>query len=212
MKDATFSTYVKKPQGFFKTILPSISEELNQLLIRIFCLDPAHRISLPELRLRIACMASFTEDPITCTRFIPTKPVKTVQQQKQQKQSDTTGMAYSDSLLSTLHDYLDGFDVEDEPKLSVTINTTMTTHCPPPTSRLPPTPPCLLVSSCSPSTSPCSSVSSLSSVEYYPRTLVDPTTDAKAQHQEDIAVHADASLLTFGRYTSPSARFYPTSS
>ncbi|KAI9492153.1 kinase-like domain-containing protein, partial [Zychaea mexicana] len=60
MKDPTFSTYVKKPRGFFKSILPSISDELNELLSRIFCLDPARRISLPELHLRVARMRSFT--------------------------------------------------------------------------------------------------------------------------------------------------------
>ncbi|KAI7882529.1 Pkinase-domain-containing protein, partial [Lichtheimia hyalospora FSU 10163] len=60
MKDQAFASYVKKPQTFFKRILPCISDELNDLLLRIFCLDPARRISLPELRLRIQFIRSFT--------------------------------------------------------------------------------------------------------------------------------------------------------
>ncbi|ORX55597.1 Pkinase-domain-containing protein, partial [Hesseltinella vesiculosa] len=53
LDDSTFAAYVEQPKGFFTTILPSISDELDNILQRIFCLDPAHRISIPELKWRI---------------------------------------------------------------------------------------------------------------------------------------------------------------
>ncbi|KAI9304454.1 kinase-like domain-containing protein [Cunninghamella echinulata] len=60
MQDATFAAYVQKPKHFFKRILPGISDELDRILSRIFCLDPALRISLPELRILIQKCHSFT--------------------------------------------------------------------------------------------------------------------------------------------------------
>ncbi|KAI9259467.1 kinase-like domain-containing protein, partial [Phascolomyces articulosus] len=60
VNDPAFAAYVRKPSQFFKGILPCISTELNSILERIFCLDPALRISLPELRLRILQCKSFT--------------------------------------------------------------------------------------------------------------------------------------------------------
>ena len=60
MNDPAFAAYVRNPSQFFKGILPCISTELNSILERIFCLDPALRISLPELRLRILQCKSFT--------------------------------------------------------------------------------------------------------------------------------------------------------
>ncbi|KAG2219672.1 hypothetical protein INT45_011856 [Circinella minor] len=60
MNDPSFAAYVRNPSQFFKEILPCISTELNSILKRIFCLDPALRISLPELRLRILQCKSFT--------------------------------------------------------------------------------------------------------------------------------------------------------
>ena len=61
MNDSSFAAYchAKRP-GFFRVILPSISNELEAILERIFCLDPARRIGLPELRLRILQCRSFT--------------------------------------------------------------------------------------------------------------------------------------------------------
>lgn len=63
MQDPTFAAYVHKPKHFFRRILPGISDELDRILGRIFCLDPALRISLPELRLRVLKCQSFTRLP-----------------------------------------------------------------------------------------------------------------------------------------------------
>ncbi|KAI8074877.1 kinase-like domain-containing protein [Gongronella butleri] len=62
MDDATFAAFVQNPKHFFRRILPKISEELDAILCRIFCLDPALRISLPELRLKIQKCQSFTRN------------------------------------------------------------------------------------------------------------------------------------------------------
>lgn len=59
MEDSTFAAYTQQPNQFFSAILPTISAELDELLQRIFCLDPAHRISLPELKWRILECKSF---------------------------------------------------------------------------------------------------------------------------------------------------------
>lgn len=61
LNDSSFAAYchANRP-GFFRVILPSISNELEAILERIFCLDPARRIGLPELRLRILQCRSFT--------------------------------------------------------------------------------------------------------------------------------------------------------
>ncbi|KAI9268094.1 kinase-like domain-containing protein [Phascolomyces articulosus] len=195
MKDPTFSTYVKKPRGFFKTILPCVSDEMSELLSRIFCLDPARRISLPELRLRVACMKSFTATNNKNTTTISSPSLHKIPQQQRHQQTPVTTVAspatlkYSRSLMHTLCNYIDGFsDDEDsqtefEPSiLRVAVGTknnnnnnknTATTirstpqvpSCPPPSSRLPPTPPSPCFSS-----SPCSSVSSLASQPEYPST------------------------------------------
>ncbi|KAJ9098537.1 hypothetical protein QFC19_006305 [Naganishia cerealis] len=58
MKDETFSAYVQNPD-FLRTILP-ISLELNQLLKRIFTLDPEERITLRELLHAITELTAFT--------------------------------------------------------------------------------------------------------------------------------------------------------
>ncbi|ORZ13143.1 kinase-like domain-containing protein, partial [Absidia repens] len=60
MQDPTFVAYVQQPRHFFRRTLPMISDELDRILGRIFCLDPALRLSLPELRLRILKCHSFT--------------------------------------------------------------------------------------------------------------------------------------------------------
>ncbi|KAK4518226.1 Leucine-, glutamate- and lysine-rich protein 1 [Mucor velutinosus] len=60
MQDAAFAAYVKQPRRFFRTILPGISKSLDRILIRIFCLDPAKRITLAELRNMILACRLFT--------------------------------------------------------------------------------------------------------------------------------------------------------
>lgn len=59
MRNSTFLYYVRNPHRFFRTILPRISEELERSLLRVFCLDPARRISLPELKIHIRKFVSF---------------------------------------------------------------------------------------------------------------------------------------------------------
>lgn len=58
-KDSTFRAYLAD-RHFLKTILP-ISDELNSILNMIFEIDPARRISLAELRHRIATCSAFTK-------------------------------------------------------------------------------------------------------------------------------------------------------
>jgi hypothetical protein len=58
MKDETFRAFVQNPD-FLRTILP-ISLELNDLLKRIFKLDPEERISLSQVLTAVAQMTTFT--------------------------------------------------------------------------------------------------------------------------------------------------------
>lgn len=58
MKDETFRAFVQNPD-FLRTILP-ISLELNDLLKRIFRLDPEERISLSQMLTAVARMTTFT--------------------------------------------------------------------------------------------------------------------------------------------------------
>ena len=60
-EDSTYRAYVKS-KDFLKTILP-VSDELNDILARIFTPNPDHRITLPELRSRILACSSFTQSP-----------------------------------------------------------------------------------------------------------------------------------------------------
>jgi serine/threonine protein kinase len=58
LKDDTFRAYVHNP-NFLRTILP-ISLELNELLKRIFTLDPEERITLHELLRTVNRLTTFT--------------------------------------------------------------------------------------------------------------------------------------------------------
>lgn len=62
-EDASYRAFTYNPE-FLKTILP-ISDELNQILGRIFTHDPAHRITLPELRKAILGCPRFTNRPLS---------------------------------------------------------------------------------------------------------------------------------------------------
>lgn len=75
MHDPTFAAYTRRTAGFFKLILPCISNELNAILERVFCLDPALRISLPELRMRILQCHSFIAEPVTAAAPPPNIPL-----------------------------------------------------------------------------------------------------------------------------------------
>ncbi|CDS09637.1 hypothetical protein LRAMOSA10997 [Lichtheimia ramosa] len=61
LTDETFCAYLSDPD-FLLQILP-ISRELNQILKRIFCVDPLRRISLDELYERIKRCKHFTRTP-----------------------------------------------------------------------------------------------------------------------------------------------------
>ena len=69
-EDSTYSTFTRRSE-FLKTILP-LSDELNDILVRIFAPNPEQRISLPELRLRIMACSRFTQQPSLAP--IPTFP------------------------------------------------------------------------------------------------------------------------------------------
>jgi len=58
-EDSTYRAFTRQPD-FLKTILP-VSDELNDILGRIFTRNPDHRITLPELRARIIACSSFTQ-------------------------------------------------------------------------------------------------------------------------------------------------------
>ncbi|KAM3459554.1 hypothetical protein MY5147_004287 [Beauveria neobassiana] len=58
VQDSTYRAYIRSP-GFLKTILP-LSDELDNILGRIFHPNPELRITMPELRSRIMACSSFT--------------------------------------------------------------------------------------------------------------------------------------------------------
>lgn len=71
LQNASFAAYLRNPRHFFRSILPCISEELEYILLDIFCLDPALRISLSELRLHIFRCQSFVQQTIPATKYVP---------------------------------------------------------------------------------------------------------------------------------------------
>ncbi|KAL2159458.1 hypothetical protein VTH06DRAFT_2463 [Thermothelomyces fergusii] len=60
-EDSTYRAY-SKSRDFLKTILP-VSDELNDILGRIFTRNPEERITLPQLRDQIMACSRFTEPP-----------------------------------------------------------------------------------------------------------------------------------------------------
>lgn len=76
-KNSSFASYVRSPRHFFRKVLPCISEDLEKILLRIFCLNPSKRISLPELRHYI----------LKCPSFV-------AQQYPKQQQQQTTTPPY----------------------------------------------------------------------------------------------------------------------
>lgn len=68
-EDSTYRAYTEN-QEFLKTILP-VSDELNDILGRVFTRNPDHRITLAELRARILACPRFTEQP---TALVPPSP------------------------------------------------------------------------------------------------------------------------------------------
>ncbi|KAI9317636.1 kinase-like domain-containing protein [Dichotomocladium elegans] len=120
MHDTTFAAYTQHPKGFFKSILPSISAEISDILERIFCLDPARRISLPELRVRILQCPSFT----TTTTILPPEclgiAVRTTSQpavahpKPSLSAIPTTSCTITPSTALTILNYVDGYTSSEE--------------------------------------------------------------------------------------------------
>ncbi|CAK7219869.1 Serine/threonine protein kinase [Sporothrix bragantina] len=61
IEDSTYRAYARNPK-FLKTILP-LSDELDDILARIFAINPDQRITLPELKQRILACPRFTVSP-----------------------------------------------------------------------------------------------------------------------------------------------------
>ncbi|PFH56411.1 hypothetical protein XA68_16543 [Ophiocordyceps unilateralis] len=72
MQDSTYRAYARS-RDFLKTILP-LSDELNDILGRIFTARPEHRITLPELRARIMACSAFTVSAGAPAKQQPTTP------------------------------------------------------------------------------------------------------------------------------------------
>jgi serine/threonine protein kinase len=62
-EDSTYHAFTRN-SDFLKTILP-LSDELNDILGRIFTRNPKQRITLPELRTRILACPSFTVSTVS---------------------------------------------------------------------------------------------------------------------------------------------------
>ncbi|KAF9438982.1 hypothetical protein BGZ76_001877 [Entomortierella beljakovae] len=58
-RDETFLAYAHN-NDYLKLILPMMSDELNEIVKTVFCLDPSKRISLPELARRVQACQAFT--------------------------------------------------------------------------------------------------------------------------------------------------------
>lgn len=72
VQDSTYRAYVRSP-GFLKTILP-LSDELNDILGRIFHPSPEFRVTLSELRCRIMACSAFTVQPGATATAMPSPP------------------------------------------------------------------------------------------------------------------------------------------
>jgi serine/threonine protein kinase len=70
-QDPTYRAY-SRSRDFLKTILP-VTDDLNDILARIFNPSPEHRITLPELRERIKACPRLTVPPMA--PVVPTPPV-----------------------------------------------------------------------------------------------------------------------------------------
>ncbi|KAI7902327.1 kinase-like domain-containing protein [Cokeromyces recurvatus] len=104
MNNSTFATYVRNPDQFFRTILPNISKELEWILLRIFSLNPAYRLSLPELRLSIQ----------NCSSFVISQQLTTTLKKKMMMKRKPvccyhTIMTCSDSITETMLHYVNTF-------------------------------------------------------------------------------------------------------
>lgn len=72
-EDYTYRAFTQG-QGFLKTILP-VTDELNEILSRIFTANPDQRITLPELRKMIEDCSQFTEQSPASATLPQAEPV-----------------------------------------------------------------------------------------------------------------------------------------
>lgn len=78
VEDSTYRAFSRNPD-FLKTILP-LTDDLNDILRRIFSQNPDQRISLPELRDRILACARFTMPAVpTDVQTPPPSPEPTIE-------------------------------------------------------------------------------------------------------------------------------------
>ncbi|KAG1640196.1 hypothetical protein G6F44_007070 [Rhizopus delemar] len=63
LNDKAFVSFIEQPHLFFRTLFQDISKGLERILLRIFSLDPAQRISLHDLRVMVLRCKSFTISP-----------------------------------------------------------------------------------------------------------------------------------------------------
>ncbi|KAG0170761.1 hypothetical protein DFQ28_009161 [Apophysomyces sp. BC1034] len=197
MQDPTFAAYVHNPRHFFKTILPTISDELDYILTRIFCLDPALRISLPELRLRILRCNSFTIDGHISTKKDTQAAINLPIPQI------SVELECTESITETIMDYLCGFTDSQETEQRATPASSAAMPFSSPSKRQPPPPPLRSPSSrpvttaTTPATPPtpscssssCSSVSSStfsSDCPATPRIIISPIRERKQQIQSTV--------------------------
>jgi serine/threonine protein kinase len=111
MRNSTFAAYVRNPRHFFRTILPCISEELERILLRIFCLDPARRISLPELKIHIQKCVSFVHQPKDQQSLMMTQPK--IKRTAVHPNLIPKSMCYSNSVAETMLHYVANFTDDD---------------------------------------------------------------------------------------------------
>jgi serine/threonine protein kinase len=101
-EDQTFRAYSKSPD-FLKTILP-ITDELNNILRRIFVSNPDERITLPELRNMILACPAFT---LSQTATMATASTSSVPAAAPSAAASPPGQAYSAMEDSTADDHVD---------------------------------------------------------------------------------------------------------
>ncbi|KAI7872353.1 kinase-like domain-containing protein [Spinellus fusiger] len=107
LTDPTFKSYVEQPHYFFQYILPIISNELDDILSRIFCIDPVSRISLPELQHLISRCATFFHIDTVSNAAVPhLLPIAATTM-------ETPPVTYTDSFRRTMLDYIGTFTDEE---------------------------------------------------------------------------------------------------
>lgn len=101
-RNTAFANYVRNPRHFFRTILPCISDELERILLRVLCLNPAKRISLPDLRHYVLKCQSFVVPQHYTAAHHQQEDLKTLKKKSHP-------MVYTDSIAQTMLQYIGGY-------------------------------------------------------------------------------------------------------